>query len=167
MLLKTDRLDHTVAERIEENETLCIKPTQVMLSERESAAKSMRKAMSKFENLSERTSETKLEIKKQKVQNEAMRVQSIDECIEDKVLHLEEKRIQNYKEMLEDLLKSQVFYHAKSLEILSKAMKSIVDVDQEEGVNFLARELSLTPDDVEQHRRRRSSVFSVGPEGRV
>lgn len=147
---------------------MCIKPTQMMLVERESASKSMRKAMTKFENLSERISETKLAIKKQKVQNEAMRVQHIDESIEEKVLHLEEKRIQNYKELLEDLIKSQIFYHAKSLETLSRAYKSIPDVDHVDGVNFLARELSLTPEDVQQHRRRRSSsVLSIGPEGHV
>lgn len=133
-----------------------------MLNDRDSASKSMRRSMKKFEKMSVKASESKLQIKKQQVHNEAKRVQDIDVNIEDKVLQFEERRIENYKAILHDLLKSQIFYHAKALESLSKAFKHVKDIDHIEGVDFLAREISLSAEQVQQVKtRRRTSTFSA------
>lgn len=71
------------------------------------------------------------------------RIKDIDDNLEEKILSYEETRIEDFQSVLDDFIRSQIFYHSRALEALTGAYKRVRQIDKKDGSLSLARDLSM------------------------
>ena len=115
-----------------------------MIQDRENAIKAFMKTKGQYQELSHKAkNEVKLEHKKQKLQDEEKRIQNIDSTLKSNILKYERRRLEDAREVLNDLLRAQLFYHCRAIELLTKSAKKISSINSHEGTNKFANELHL------------------------
>ena len=141
------RLENTVQMKLTDIKQLAVKPTKMLISERESSLKSVAKVRQSYDIASTKGArETKIEALREKLDDEEKRCEHISEYLETNLLKYEERRVSDCAALLNEYINAHMFFHCRAIEALTKASASLSDIDPREAVEALKATLDACHD---------------------
>ncbi|GBG32622.1 Protein FAM92A [Hondaea fermentalgiana] len=140
-----DRVQSSLVQKINDMDENCNAPTELLLRDRNRSIKSSVKFKEQFATLANKpaTSQSKLEKKRNQLQDEEKRMYTIDKSLQQNLIRYEEKRVQDAQSAFEDFVKGQLLYHCRAIETLTAALKSVQRVDPASSVDQLCNDLHI------------------------
>eukprot|EP01029_Cantina_marsupialis_P024872 TRINITY_DN649405_c0_g1_i1.p1 TRINITY_DN649405_c0_g1~~TRINITY_DN649405_c0_g1_i1.p1 ORF type:complete len:226 (+),score=51.71 TRINITY_DN649405_c0_g1_i1:100-777(+) len=127
-------------------EQTCVMPVRRMIQERKQTVQSLARTAGTLANLRKKTSNrnTLKAERMAKVKLEAEhRLQVQEESVEEKIGMFEERRIEDLKFALRELISSKLEYHLKAVEDLSSLIKSIHDISPSDAKADMLRRYTI------------------------
>jgi len=136
------RIQQSMIEKTKELDLTCNGPTKLLLKDRNQSTKNASKYKDQFDSLaSKNLSQEKMEKKKAQLKVEENRVLSIDKNLQQTMVKYEHKRISEAKSILDDFIKSQLFFHCRAVELLTKSYRALGKVNPDDAVVQMCKEL--------------------------
>jgi len=145
-----DRMQGTVVQRLQLSQEGCVVPARKVADDRQAKVKAVKKTTQEFVKLSAKGAKSgKIEAKRQQLLDEEKRLQRTNVTLDRMVLNYEQARVEDMRDVLEEFLRAELFFHCRAIEALSKATRALVPVDGAEARTELGEELAKIIDAVE------------------
>jgi hypothetical protein len=133
-----DRAESYVLEKLQEVQQMVVVPSKALLKDRERVIKALVKAEGDY---AMRKEQGKLEAEPIALVELRHCLRNTEKVVDNNMELFEAQRIEDLKEILEEFIRCEMYYHCRALEVLAPALNYIKDVDSLSASDNLREEL--------------------------